>query len=207
MLVAVASAKGGVGKTTTALHIAGALADHAPTLLVDDDPNHSATRYAERARAAGRPLPFDVVIGAERRTLQRAYAHVVIDTAARAEPADVHQLALAADRLVIPATPDAMSLEAAIDTTAGLARVPSWAILLTITPPRPERDADDARAALTAAGVPVHRAHIRRAKAFQRAAMRGLLVWDEPGRGATIAGLDYRQLAEELLEPLGRTRP
>ena len=36
MLVTVAALKGGVGKTTTAVHIAGYLQAHAPTLLIDE---------------------------------------------------------------------------------------------------------------------------------------------------------------------------
>jgi len=200
VIVAVASAKGGVGKTTTALHLAGALAASAPTLLVDDDPNASAIRYAERALAGGQPLPFHVCAGARRRELQDQYEHLVIDTPARADPADVRALAAAADHLVVPTTPDAMSLEAAIETTAELHRASSWALLLTICPPPPERDADDAHAALTAAGLPVHGTRIRRAKVYAHAAAQGRLVWDLPGARAKRAGADYMRLATEILD-------
>ena len=47
--VLVASSKGGVGKTTLATHLAAqaALEGHR-TVLVDADPQHSSTRWAER---------------------------------------------------------------------------------------------------------------------------------------------------------------
>ena len=45
MIVTVASFKGGVGKTTTALHLAAYCQTLAPTLLVDGDLNTRATIY------------------------------------------------------------------------------------------------------------------------------------------------------------------
>ena len=56
MLVTCTSAKGGVGKTTSAVHIAAILAGDRPTLLIDGDPNHSAMKWAQRGE-----LPFKVI--------------------------------------------------------------------------------------------------------------------------------------------------
>jgi cellulose biosynthesis protein BcsQ len=56
MIVTVASFKGGVGKTTTALHLAAYLQTKAPALLVDGDLNRSALDWVARGS-----LPFKVV--------------------------------------------------------------------------------------------------------------------------------------------------
>ena len=51
MILTVASFKGGVGKTTSAIHFAAYLQQQAPTLLIDGDPNRSATTWARACRA------------------------------------------------------------------------------------------------------------------------------------------------------------
>jgi chromosome partitioning protein len=59
MIFTVTSYKGGVGKTTTAIHLAAYLSRKAPTLLVDGDAIRSATKWRERGGNEG--LPFKVV--------------------------------------------------------------------------------------------------------------------------------------------------
>src|SRR5947199_9526586 len=61
MYITVTHYKGGVGKTTTAVHLAAYLQQQAPTLFIDGDPVRSATKWA----AKGKGMPFAIVDGEE----------------------------------------------------------------------------------------------------------------------------------------------
>lgn len=61
--VAFVNLKGGVGKTTSAIGTAEALARLGHTATVRDaDPSGAATLWAHKALSAGRPLPFGVEV-------------------------------------------------------------------------------------------------------------------------------------------------
>ena len=48
MIITVASFKGGQAKTTSAVHLAAFFARQGTTLLIDGDPNRSASSWAKR---------------------------------------------------------------------------------------------------------------------------------------------------------------
>lgn len=194
MIITVASFKGGVGKTTTAIHLAALLGEKGSTLLIDDDPNRSATAWAEPEK-----LPFPVILEYERHDVQEDYEHLVIDTPARADPTDVKALAKASDLLILPTTPEALALTALLQIVRMLEESRDRVrVLLTICPPYPEKDATEAREMLKEEKVAVLKAQIRRAKAFQKAALSGQLVYEVSDPRARVAWLDYLSAGREL---------
>ena len=194
MVISVASYKGGVGKTTTAIHLAAYFQALEPTLLLDGDLNRSALRWAEPGK-----LPFQVVDHRQAAMHIHRYRHVVVDTQARPDTRDMKVLAGSCDLLVLPCTPDAISLQVLGDTVEALKTIgaENYRILLTVIPPRPNRDGEEARQYLTTSGLPVFTGGIRRLVAFQRAALEGVTV-DQIDR-QNLGASDYTSVGDQIV--------
>lgn len=117
-VIAFANSKGGSGKTTSALLLAQALAAHRPTTIIDADPRHPITTWADKP---GRPESLSVVTNASEKTIldeiEDAAARdpfVIIDlegTASRLMSYAISQ----ADLVVIPMKEQQQDALAALD--------------------------------------------------------------------------------------------
>jgi chromosome partitioning protein len=157
-IICVASYKGGVAKTTTAIHLAAYLQTLAPTLLVDGDIVRASTKWAGRGQ-----LPFKVTPIGQMARHVKDFTHIVIDTEANPSEDDFREAAEGCDFLVIPTEPETTGKDGLIFT---LAKVP----------PLPQTDGQQLRAGLIADKIPVFKAEIPLLVAFKKASAAGTTV-------------------------------
>ncbi len=196
LLITVAGFKGGIGKTTTAVHLACYFSQLGQTLLVDGDPNRSATGWSKRGDAK---FPFKVVDLMQAALYSPKYEHIVIDTAARPDESELQALADGCNLLVLPTTPDALAIDALLQTVDLLLTLGSdrYRILLTMVHPKPVKMAEQARAALSE--LPLFDTEIRRLIAYEKASLMGVPVNQVKDRMAKIAWSDYEKVGKEIM--------
>jgi chromosome partitioning protein len=195
-ILTVTGYKGGVGKSTTAIHLATYFSEQGQTVLVDGDPNRTACSWAERGS-----LPFTV---ADERGAMKIIAsadYVVIDTPARPNSDDLKELAKGCELLILPTTPDIISLQPMLETVKDL-KGANYRALLTIVPPYPSREGEVMRKDLMDGGIPVFKSMIRRTVGFQKAALEGIPIRDLKEPRLREAWSDYVALGKEIKESL-----
>ena len=144
MIITVASYKGGVGKTTTAVHLAAFLQTLAPTLLLDGDDTRNATAWSQR----GKGFSFKVADEVQAARFARDFTHTVIDTGQRPKQVDLKVLSEGCDLLVIPAVPASLDTDGLVLMLQALYDIGTdrYRVLLTKVPPPPEPEGPQLRA-------------------------------------------------------------
>ena len=194
MIIAITAFKGGVGKTTTAIHLAAYFQQKAPTLLIDADRNRSALVWSKDER-----LPFTVASQAGSPKLVKKYEHIVIDMKARPENEELQDLVAGSDLVIIPTTPNHLDLDATVKAVDILESLKAnYKILLTQVDSR-TINGRKAKQFLTETKFPLFKAEIPKLVAFERAPMRGVIVKDYSDPRSRTAWASYEAVGREIL--------
>jgi chromosome partitioning protein len=206
MIISIQNQKGGVGKTTLAVHISHALAlRDEPTLLLDADPQGSARDWA----AARKSQPPFSVVGLDRPTIHRDlpaiaknYAHVVIDGPPRVT--DLARSAIAAaDLVLIPVQPSPYDVWAAQEVInlikeASVFKESLKSVFVINRKIVNTAIGRDVAEALSGYGLPVLRSQICQRVSFAESAASGQTVMEIDPNGQ--AAQEINTLVNELLE-------
>jgi chromosome partitioning protein len=194
MIITITALKGGVGKTTTSIHLAAYLHENAPTLLIDADRNRSALVWSREDK-----LPFVVASQAGATAIIGKYTHIITDTQARPEQDELKDLVASSDLLIIPTTPNHLDIDATLKTTELLeAWGAKYKILLTQVDSR-TKTGRAARSVLEEAKLPLFSVDIPLLVAFERSSSRGVVIRDYIDARAQLGWSRYQSVGKEVL--------
>ncbi len=193
-VLALTSNKGGVGKSTLAVNLAGALALRGPCALVDEDHIiQTSRRWVEGGQVGVTLAPLG--------EYPKGTKTVVIDTEGRPALNDMVELSQAADVLLIPTGPNGNEMHATVTLyealRAGQANMDRVRVVITKAPPT-GRVGQEARDYLRGEGVTTCTTVIRAYAAFQRAEEQSILVSEVKDERAANAWADICALALEV---------
>ncbi len=210
-VIAVVNQKGGAGKTTLAMQLAGTLAQRgAKVLVVDADAQGTATRWAASASDKA-PFPAAVIgLSAAGSKVHRevakfldAYTHIVVDCPPAVDSPVPQSALLIADLAlvpVIPSPPDlwsAVGIRQLVDRLRAINTRLQARLVLNDLEPR-TRLAKDARDILPAFGMPLATTALHHRTAYRQCAVVGGTVHQLGGRAAAAIA-EVEALTDEVV--------
>jgi chromosome partitioning protein len=203
--IAIISQKGGAGKTTLAIHLATAAAAESVAVIVDTDPQATASRWGEWRKGAD-PEIIDcgaptLLAGKLSKAADLGAELAVIDTPPHAD-AMARQATRLADLILIPCRPKAFDL-AAIETTAELVRAshkPAFVVLMAGPPRAPLIYREAAEVIEGSFGLQLAPVRLPERAAFHHSTAQGHTAeeFDHDGKAASEIGALWRWTREQL---------
>lgn len=197
-IISVGNMKGGVGKTTTAVHVAQQLGKKGKTLLLDADEELQCAVYW-RAGSKFDGWTFDAAPFKEATPqLLSPYDYVVVDTKGNEQGGDLVALAQDSDLLIIPTKPDGLSATGLMRTLKPILEsdVKNYVVLIVANE---GGRGDELREALAEEDVPVMTTIVRKSTAVGDAAEKQLPLEAYSNRYAKLVAVDYASVTREVL--------
>jgi len=214
-IIAVCNQKGGSGKTTISMQLAGALARRGgKVLVVDADPQGTATRWAASAED-DKPFPASVVgLSAASTKVHREvkkfiddYQYVIIDCPPAADSPVPQSALLIADLALVPVIPSPLDMWAAVGIREVIGNVgdinEDLRARLVINQLQPNTTlAKEALEVLPEFGIDLCKTYMHQRQVYRQSAVFGQTVHDFGGKAATAVE-EIEALTDELLALLG----
>jgi chromosome partitioning protein len=209
-LIALASLKGGCGKSTLAFNLAAGLARSEKTGLIDADPQGAVLHWMDWSAdlSVEEVLPEVCEIGEDPfetlEELARRFTHVVVDCPPSLDMSLTGQILERVDTVLIPILPSPLDLWAGARTVDAVQqarernpKLRAWLVLNQVEPASALSRA--MTQALASLDIPTLGCIVRRRAAYRTAAVEGVSVYQLGGRGREAAR-EMDQVLDEVLK-------
>lgn len=210
-IIAVTNQKGGSGKTTLSMQLAGTLARRGrKVMVVDADPQGTATRWAATADD-DKPFPASVVglsaasakVHREVRKFVEDYDYIIIDCPPAADSPVPQSALLVADLALVPIIPSPLDMWAAVGIREVIANVgdinEDLGARLVINQCQPNTTlAKEALEVLPEFGIDLCKTYMHQRQVYRQSAVFGQTVHDF-GSKAAAAVEEMEALTDEVL--------
>lgn len=214
-IIAVCNQKGGSGKTTLSMQLAGALARRRhKVLVVDADPQGTATRWAATADD-DKPFPASVVglsaasgkVHREVKKFVDDYGYIIIDCPPAADSPVPQSALLVADLALVPIIPSPLDMWAAVGIRHVIENVgeinEGLTSRLVVNQCQPNTSlAKEALEVLPEFGIDLCKTFMHHRQVYRQSAVFGQTVHDF-GSKAAPAVEEVEALTDEVVELLG----
>ena len=214
-IIAVANQKGGSGKTTVSMQLAGTIARRGnKVLVVDADPQGTATRWAASAEDE-HPFPASVVgLSAASAKVHREvkkfiddYDYIIIDCPPAADSPVPQSALLIADLVLVPLIPSPLDMWAAVGIRQVIANVSDLneglKSRLVLNQCQPNTTlTQETLEVLPEFGIELANAQLRHRQVYRQSAVFGQTVHDFGGK-ASAAIEEMETLTSEVFKILG----
>lgn len=191
--ITVCNFKGGVGKSTTAIHLSGFFQSHGPTVLIDLDPNPTSLTWSRAGK-----LPF-LVVPDDENLKKKRLSTLIYDTSARPKKRSLKDIARDSNLVVVPTTVSTLALEGTVSTIQTLQDLDTpFLVVFVNVPPKSDKALQQARAALTEHTPFIAPMVVRKSSAYEQAAVEGCLVSQLKSARQRLYARDIQLLGEHL---------
>jgi chromosome partitioning protein len=193
--IAVMSLKGGVGKTTIAVHLAWFMYDtlEETVVLIDGDPIRSSLRWSKR----GKGFPFPVLDIDEPKVPRATW--LVVDTEGHPDKEDIEALGRKFDLLVLPVS-DIESLETTLELAPFLRGVDAKIVpVVNMAPPAPQTDGSQIWKVLDENGLNPAATLLPNSKVFVVAKLEGTYAPYCSQRGRMSVWMTFDRFGREVV--------